>query len=272
MFTTYLKFKTVKKNKLFTLCFAVFAISLVNAYGQSVGISTAPIIPDASSILEIRTTTKGFLGPRMTALERLAITSPATGLLVYDTDSSALMLYNGSSWKALMLTGTTTGGSGTAAGFAFKAVAGAVTNGSSAYNAFLKLPFMNINTLGYNVGGGLSNDGKAIFTVPAGGGIFHFEVRLHFSTDASCTTNYAIRFLRNGSVATDAQKSGILHFTEGFNIQEAYCSKDYLLNSGDTIEVEYFIGVPSPVPGSFWMVGSLANITSSFSGNRTVAF
>ena len=43
------------------------------------GISSEAITPDPSSILEMRTTDKGILIPRMTTAERDGITSPATG-------------------------------------------------------------------------------------------------------------------------------------------------------------------------------------------------
>jgi hypothetical protein len=85
----------------------------VNA--QSMGISNSAITADASSILELRTTTKGLLIPRMTTTERDAISSPATGLMVYNTTTSKFNFYNGSSWLVLFagstgvnsITGTT---------------------------------------------------------------------------------------------------------------------------------------------------------------------
>jgi len=43
--------------------------------------------PNSSSVFEISSTTKGFLGPRMSETERLSITSPAAGLVVYQTDN-----------------------------------------------------------------------------------------------------------------------------------------------------------------------------------------
>ena len=199
----------------------------------------------------------------MSTANRNAIASPARGLIVYDTTLSSLMLYSSGKWNAL-----STGG--TSAGIAFKAVAGNQNNGLPAYNAFNKLPTMNINTVGYNVGTALSNDGKAIFTAPSNG-IYHFEVRLHFSADQSCQTNYAIRFRKNGSLDTDAQKNGRLVFATGSDIQETYCSKDFLLSAGNTIEVEYLIATPSPVPSNFIMVGSVANLTSSFSGYQILS-
>ena len=61
-----------------------------------IGIGTTT--PDASSALEINSTNKGLLIPRMTTLERNAIASPAVGLLVYDTDTKFIWSYNGSAW------------------------------------------------------------------------------------------------------------------------------------------------------------------------------
>jgi hypothetical protein len=65
-------------------------------------------------LLHMEAKDKGLLIPRMRAAERLAISSPANGLLVYDTDSACVLFYNGgaSSWVSLCRVGA--GGSGTA--------------------------------------------------------------------------------------------------------------------------------------------------------------
>jgi hypothetical protein len=65
----------------------------------SVGIGTTS--PNASSLLDISSTTKGVLVPRMTTAERNAISSPATGLLVYDNTLNAFYFYNGSAWATM---------------------------------------------------------------------------------------------------------------------------------------------------------------------------
>jgi hypothetical protein len=56
---------------------------------------------NASARLQVDSTTQGFLPPRMTTTQVNAISSPATGLVVYSTTENALCLYNGSSWRKL---------------------------------------------------------------------------------------------------------------------------------------------------------------------------
>jgi len=62
----------------------------------TVGATTAAA---ASAILEVRSTTKGVLFPRMTTTQRNAISSPATGLLIFNNDSTTLHGYNGTNWQ-----------------------------------------------------------------------------------------------------------------------------------------------------------------------------
>ena len=64
-----------------------------------VGIGTASVA--ASALLDIVSTTKGMLPPRMTTTQRDAISSPATGLTIYNTTTNQMNLYNGTSWGAV---------------------------------------------------------------------------------------------------------------------------------------------------------------------------
>src|SRR4030095_2535516 len=58
--------------------------------------------PDASSLLEIKSTLKGLLISRMTQAQRNAIASPATGLLIYQTNgTTGFYYYNGTTWIAV---------------------------------------------------------------------------------------------------------------------------------------------------------------------------
>jgi hypothetical protein len=68
---------------------------------SGVSIASSLTNPNASAILDVSSTTKGFLPPRMTTTQKNAISSPASGLMVYDTDTNKLCCYNGTSWNDL---------------------------------------------------------------------------------------------------------------------------------------------------------------------------
>ncbi len=69
---------------------------------KALGLGTNSI--DASAILELSSTTKGFLPPRMTDGQRDAISSPATGLGIYNTTTNKPNLFNGTAWKQVVVT------------------------------------------------------------------------------------------------------------------------------------------------------------------------
>ncbi len=64
-------------------------------------ISKNGIPPDNSAMLDIQSSKKGVLVPRMTYEQIRAISSPAEGLMAYDTDSHCLRIFNGTSWDCL---------------------------------------------------------------------------------------------------------------------------------------------------------------------------
>ena len=67
-----------------------------------VGINTDGSSPDPSSIVDAKSSTKGFLIPRMTAAQRDAITSPAAGLMVFCTycgTHGSLSIYSNGIWQ-----------------------------------------------------------------------------------------------------------------------------------------------------------------------------
>ena len=57
--------------------------------------------PSASACVDLTSTTKGFLPPRMTTTQKNAIATPAAGLVVYDSTTNKLCCYNGSTWNDL---------------------------------------------------------------------------------------------------------------------------------------------------------------------------
>lgn len=92
-------------------------INAVNA--QSVAINTDGSVADATAILDVKSTAKGMLIPRLTTAQRTGIATPATGLLVFDTGTNAFWYYNGAGWVKLDAAGNNWslgGNSGTTAG------------------------------------------------------------------------------------------------------------------------------------------------------------
>ncbi len=83
---------TSMKKLIIVLLMLFVAISF--SLSQNVGISDTLFTPDQSSVLELRSNEKGFLLPRMSAVERISIVSPANGLMVFDTDSGCVFFYN----------------------------------------------------------------------------------------------------------------------------------------------------------------------------------
>lgn len=67
-----------------------------------VGVNTDNNPPDNSAMLDVQSTTRGMLIPRMTSNQRIGIISPANGLLVYQTDVPlGFYFFNGTGWMFL---------------------------------------------------------------------------------------------------------------------------------------------------------------------------
>jgi hypothetical protein len=89
------------------------ANSTLNNTGTAIGIGTAS--PNASALVEIQSTTQGLLLPTMTLAQKTAITSPATGLLIFQTDGTAgFYYYSGTAWVPIAGAGGTSTSSPTA--------------------------------------------------------------------------------------------------------------------------------------------------------------
>jgi len=80
----------------------VVFISIGISHAQGVAINTDDSDPDASAILDVKSTAQGVLFPRMTIAQRNAIASPIEGLMIYQTDNTpGLRVYDGSNWSLL---------------------------------------------------------------------------------------------------------------------------------------------------------------------------
>ncbi len=90
-------------KRLYMIIIIVLLGFQINLFAQDGGVSIGKGDADAdpSAILELVSTNKGLLIPRLSSGEREGIVSPATGLLVYDTTLSGFYYWTGSSWKAI---------------------------------------------------------------------------------------------------------------------------------------------------------------------------
>ncbi len=87
------------KTKILTTVLVLLSLGLF----AQVGISTDGSSPDGSAMLDVKSTTKGMLVPRMTTTQQTAISIPATGLLVFDKTTGGFWFYNGTIWEDLSL-------------------------------------------------------------------------------------------------------------------------------------------------------------------------
>jgi len=88
----------------FILPVVIFVLTFLSTnflHAQSVAINTDGTTAHASALLDIKSSTKGMLVPRMTSLQRAAIATPAVGLFVYDTDTNSYWYFNGTAWAVL---------------------------------------------------------------------------------------------------------------------------------------------------------------------------
>jgi len=86
-------------KQLLTACMLLLAPTLFAQNNIAIGNNA----PDSSARLDVQSSTQGLLIPRLTSAQRNAMPKKAVGLLVYDTDKQTVMMYNGSSWSALLL-------------------------------------------------------------------------------------------------------------------------------------------------------------------------
>jgi hypothetical protein len=94
-------FRSVFRNFIgFVVCSQMVLLSPALS-AQGVRIGNSPGEPDASSILEVESTQKGFLPPRMSESERNAISAPAEGLQVFNTTSKCLEHFVNGVWQSI---------------------------------------------------------------------------------------------------------------------------------------------------------------------------
>lgn len=88
------------KNLIMVIIFSVF--TGFHSFCQRVAISEDGSVPHNSAMLDIKSSNKGLLIPRMSSAERIGISSPAFGLLVYDNETASFWYYKVAGWTELI--------------------------------------------------------------------------------------------------------------------------------------------------------------------------
>ncbi|MCK4664406.1 MAG: tail fiber domain-containing protein [Bacteroidales bacterium] len=100
----------MNRKKILILIFVIGIFSL-NSVSQNIAITDDDgYTAESSAMLDVKSLTKGMLVPRLSTAQREAISSPATGLLVFDSDVFSFFYYNGSTWVNLVSLGDYSGG------------------------------------------------------------------------------------------------------------------------------------------------------------------
>ena len=78
------------------------------SHAQSVSINEDASVPDPSALLDIKSSSKGLLIPRMSSAERTGVANAALGLLVYDNETESFWYYKATGWTELATGGGST--------------------------------------------------------------------------------------------------------------------------------------------------------------------
>src|SRR6187402_2050154 len=84
------------------LFLGTFIFSADFTYAQSIGINNDNSIPHPSAILDVKSTNKGILIPRLSSVDRTGIVSPSIGLFVFDTNTLSFWYRDTSAWTNLL--------------------------------------------------------------------------------------------------------------------------------------------------------------------------
>jgi trimeric autotransporter adhesin len=93
---------TFKNLRLRVGAFMLLLLSAFTTLAQNANVGIGTLKPDSSALLDLTSTSKGLLIPRMTLAQRAGVKNPATGLMVYQIDFfTGFYFFDGEVWKGL---------------------------------------------------------------------------------------------------------------------------------------------------------------------------
>lgn len=227
------------------------AFTILKSGQIGIGIDNFEASADPSALLTLSSVTQGFLAPRMSQAERDVISSPANGLMVYNTDTSFLNIYNGSLWTQLNASSSLIGSTSSFGNEAwFGDGAGAGGNTSTVSTTFI----------GQDAGGGGTNTAGSTFVGTSAGSA---------SANASQST-----FIGSGAGTSSTNASGSV-FIGTYSGSNALTAANSIFigstaGSGDTVDnTTNGLSDTSILIGSFTSTGGFSNSIAlgSFSQN-----
>ena len=205
----------------------------------NVGIGTST--PSASSILELSSTSKGMLLPRMTTTQRDAISSPATGLGIYNTTDNKFNYYNGTNWTAVGV------GTNRFIHAELSADQTSVTTGTDiVFNTKI-------------VGNGITlNTGSGVFTLTAGA-TYELDAALFGVTYSGVNGALVYEWVNSSNVSLGGTAAGVYRVDATSNISNQPLAKLIITPSSDQ-EVKLRVTAANGT-GSVFAARSYASIT-----------
>lgn len=237
------------------LFLSVIILWTINSLSQ-VGIGTTN--PHNTSILELKSSTQGFLAPRLSTTERNAISLPATGLFIYNTTINCFQYYNSSAWLSLcdaFVTGLNCAGATVSSGAVGVTYSGNATipytggNGGAYATGYpiastgviglmATLQAGNLTTgsgnLTFAISGTPTTSGTASFAISFAGQNCTFSITVNGPriTSITCTAPFTVSPIGNGTAGLPYNKTVTVPYTGGNGV--AYSAGTAIASTGVT--------------------------------------
>jgi hypothetical protein len=266
-----------------------FFTSLLNA--QGVGINTTGADAHPSAMLDVNSTSKGLLPPRMSTTQRDAIASPATGLTIYNTTTNCTNSFDGLGWREVC--GSPTYAYITSLSCGSATNNGSLTSGTAASSVSSSVPYTGgnggpfstqiVNSTGVTgltatLGSGTlaSGSGSLTFTItgtPTSGGTASFALSIG---GQSCSLSRTVGTLNlDCSSSTNNGTLTVGTTANGVSSVVPYTDAGGGPHSGQIVSSTGVTGLTATLSGGSFAIGSgslIYNITGTASTSGTANF